>query len=193
MTSNDTLSPERIKEYMDKNDLVLVMMNYKDGTTHHTKKSMEMVDAIEEVAFNRYVDKHDTAGNDKDKISDLVTQVIKAHVDENHDPEMGRYIVPYHYSLGVQDGVKAALSTRTVQTPTPDDLLLGYEIMGDTLFFGVLRSDGVKLNDIWYMVDMNGITEEAKTRRIQQAEYLCAKNINVRDKLSAAIEPKENI
>lgn len=49
---------------------------------------------------------------------------------------------------------------------------LGHEIMGDHLFFGKMRQDGVKLDEIWYSVDMSGYTEEAKIMHISRAIIL---------------------
>ena len=49
---------------------------------------------------------------------------------------------------------------------------LGYEIINETMFFGRMRPDGVKLFDVWYSVDMTGYTKEARYEVMTRATIL---------------------
>lgn len=74
--------------------------------------------------------------------------------------------------------IRAALSRPKEQSAAVRELAshsnnwLGYEVLGETLFFGRMRECGEKLYDIWYSVDMTGYTEAAKMDYITKATIL---------------------
>lgn len=56
ITPSDKAAALEAFDYMDKNDLILVMMEYKTGVTYHTDKSIELTGAIKRAALQQLDD-----------------------------------------------------------------------------------------------------------------------------------------